>query len=231
MKSYENSFRYTAKQATRVTSLANGLQQLGAFVACFVIWPVTHKLGRKKALIICSTIFCIGALIQTIDTHSLPAFYVARVIAGLGLGGSSVIVPMFSSEMTPKQLRGQIGSFYQLFYTFGIFTSYWVDYGVAADFKKPKASQWQIPIGLQLVPGALLGLGMFTLKESTRWLTMKGRHQEAYESLKWIRASDGAEVQLEMEEIREAVALEEREREGFQLKGQSSFQLTFHRVC
>lgn len=58
-------------------------------------------------------------MIQTINTHSVAAFYVARVISGLGLGGSSVIVPMFSSEMVPKNLRGQIGSFYQLFYTFG----------------------------------------------------------------------------------------------------------------
>lgn len=140
--SFENDFRYTAKQATKTSSLSNSLQQLGAFIACFAIWPVTHKLGRRWAIVICSFIFCemnpvsmssmsdcanlpitvgIGAMIQTINTHSRAAFYVARVIAGLGLGGSSVIVPMFSSEMTPKQIRGQIGSFYQLFYTFGTY--------------------------------------------------------------------------------------------------------------
>lgn len=88
-------------------------------MACFVIWPITHKLGRRMAIMICSAIFIVGVIIQTVNTHSLPAFYVARVIAGLGLGGSSVVVPMFSSEMTPKEMRGQIGSFYQLMYTFG----------------------------------------------------------------------------------------------------------------
>lgn len=119
LKPYERDFRYTAKEATRVQSLANGLQQLGAFVACFAIWPITHKLGRRMAIMICSAIFIVGVIIQTVNTHSLPAFYVARVIAGLGLGGSSVVVPMFSSEMTPKEMRGQIGSFYQLMYTFG----------------------------------------------------------------------------------------------------------------
>lgn len=120
-KSFERDFGYGSKQATRNTSLANSLQQLGAFLACFAIWPVTHKLGRKWAIVICSTIFCIGAIIQTINTHSFAAFLVGRVISGIGLGGSSVIVPMFSSEMSPKELRGQIGSFYQLFYTFGRF--------------------------------------------------------------------------------------------------------------
>lgn len=59
---------------------------------------------------------------------------------------------------------------------------------------------------------------MFSLKESVRWLTLKGRHQEAWESLKWIRADDGPDAQLEMDEIRLGVDIEEREKEGFQLK-------------
>ncbi|GAB7347865.1 hypothetical protein MBLNU459_g5395t1 [Dothideomycetes sp. NU459] len=231
LKSFENDFHYTTKQATRNSSLAVSLQQLGAFVACFAIWPVTHRLGRKKALIICSTIFCIGATIQTINTHSFAAFLVARVIAGIGLGASSVVVPMFSSEMSPKQIRGQIGSFYQLFYTFGIFTSYWIDYGVAKDIPKTASRQWQIPIGLQILPAGLLGIGMFTLKESVRWLTLKGRHDEAWESLKWIRADDGPETQLEMDEIRAGVENEERAREGFQLKEMVLVRDNLKRTC
>lgn len=119
MNSFEADFGYTKKQATHVSSLAVSLQQLGAFVACFAIWPVTHKFGRKWAIAACAFIFVVGAAIETGKTHSTAAFYVGRVIAGLGLGGSSVVVPMFSSEMTPKQIRGQIGSFYQLMYTLG----------------------------------------------------------------------------------------------------------------
>lgn len=99
----------------------------------------------------------------------------------------------------------------------GIFTSYWVDYAVAK--RVTGTQQWQIPIGLQLVPGALLGLGMFTLKESTRWLTKKGRHEEALESLQWIRADSSQKTLDEMEEIRLGVDIEARETEGFRFKG------------
>jgi sugar porter (SP) family MFS transporter len=166
-----------------------------------------------------SFVFCIGALIQTINTHSLSAFYVARVIAGLGLGSATVVVPMFSSEMTPKELRGQIGSFFQWFFTFGIFVSYWIDYAVARTIPKTEAKQWQIPIGLQLVPAAFLGLGMITLKESVRWLTKKGRHEEAWKSLQWIRADSSQVTEDEMEEIRIGVEMEARATEGFQFKG------------
>lgn len=215
LASFQNDYRYDSDRKTFVTSLAVALQQLGAFVACFAIWPIAYRYGRRSAIAVCSLIFCIGAVIQTINTHSRPAFYVARVIAGLGLGGSSVVVPMFSSEMTPKQLRGQIGSFYQLMFTFGIFTSYWVGYGVAQNISKAETRQWQIPVGLQLMPAALLGLGMLTLKESTRWLTSRGRHDEAWESLKWIRADDSEETQVEMENIRAGVEYEAHAKEGF----------------
>ncbi|KAF2721295.1 hypothetical protein K431DRAFT_284911 [Polychaeton citri CBS 116435] len=217
LKSYSTDFRYDPKtDKTRVQSLSVSLQQLGAFVACFLIWPITHRFGRRLSIAASSLIFCIGVVIQVINTHSLAAFYVARVIAGLGLGASSVVVPMFSSEMSPKEIRGQIGSFYQLMFTIGIFVSYWVDYGVAKDIK-PSSKQWQIPIGLQLVPAGLLGLGMLTLKESTRWLTAKGRHEEAWRSLTWIRADEGESTRLEMEEIRNGVLMEERATEGFHL--------------
>ncbi|CAD0113796.1 unnamed protein product [Aureobasidium uvarum] len=202
-----NDFGYTKKQATRNSSLSVGLQQLGTFLACFAIWPITHRYGRRWALVLCSTIFVIGAIIQTINTHSFSAFLAARFIAGIGLGGSSVVVPMFSSEMAPKQLRGQIG----------IFTSYWIDYGVGKGISTSESKQWQIPIGIQILPAALLGLGMFTLKESVRWLTLKGRHKEAWESLQWIRADSGPDAQLEMDEIRLGVETELREKEGFQL--------------
>lgn len=213
LASFQDDYGYAKAGATRTNSLSVGLQQLGAFVACFLAWPLTDYLGRKKALMISSLVFCVGALVQTVNTHSLAAFYVARVVAGLGLGTATVVVPMFSSEMTPKEIRGQIGSFFQWFFTFGIFTSYWVDYGVALG--PSNSRQWQIPIGLQLVPGALLGLGMLTLKESTRWLTKKGRHDEALESLKWIRADDSQAVTDEMEDIRLGVEMEARATEGF----------------
>lgn len=98
----------------------------------------------------------------------------------------------------------------------GIFVSYWIDYGVALGPSNPR--QWQIPIGLQLVPGAFLGIGMLTLKESTRWLTRKGRHEEALESLKWIRADDSQAVMDEMEDIRRGVEIEAHATEGFQYK-------------
>ncbi|KAI2468677.1 general substrate transporter [Annulohypoxylon bovei var. microspora] len=218
MASFQSDYRYGGADQTRTNSLSVGLQQLGGFVACFLAWPLTERLGRKKSLMISSFIFCIGAIIQTINTHSLAAFYFARVVAGLGLGAATVVVPMFNSEMMPKDMRGQVGSFFQWFYTFGIFASYWIDYGVARGIESTNSSQWQIPIGLQLAPAAFLGLGMLTIPESTRWLTKKGRHEEAWKSLQWIRGDDSQAATDEMEEIRSGVTAESTATEGFHVR-------------
>jgi MFS family permease len=127
-KPFQKDFKYTAGGVSKVNSLTVGLEQLGSFVACFIIYPLTNKYGRKYAIIGSSAVFILGAVIQTINTASLGAWYTARFIAGLGMGGMSVVVPMYSAEMTPKEIRGRCGSFYQWMYTWGILTAYWVDY-------------------------------------------------------------------------------------------------------
>ncbi|KAI8629594.1 putative MFS sugar transporter [Xylariaceae sp. FL1651] len=151
------------------------------------------------------------------NTGSLVAFYVARVISGIGVGMATVIIPMYSAEMAPKEIRGQLGSMFQFFFTLGVMTSYWVDYGVT--FHVPAISrQWQIPIGLQLVPGGVLGLGMVLTKESTRWLAKRGKHEQGMESLIWVRGGDSSEVQEEYAEIVAGIREEELATEGLTWK-------------
>ncbi|KAF9894785.1 hypothetical protein FE257_004406 [Aspergillus nanangensis] len=218
LKSFQNHFGYTDKQKSTISSNSNSLLQAGAFFSCFFVWPFTAKFGRRWSIALASLIFNIGAIIQVVPTHSIAAFYVARVISGIGVGMATVMVPMFSAEMAPKEIRGQLGSMFQFFFTLGVMTSYWVDYAVG-EHVAGTDRQWQIPIGLQLVPGGILGIGMLFLKESVRWLAKKGRHQEAMESLVWIRGGEETdEVRAEMSEILEGIEAELRATEGLTWK-------------
>jgi len=211
--SFKRDFGIDASNSSTVSGLSASLLQAGAFVACFFIWPFTAKYGRRWSLVLASAIFNVGAVVQTINTHSLAAFYVARVISGVGVGMATVIIPMYSAEMAPKEIRGQMGSMFQFFFTIGVAVSYWVDYGVSINVPSI-TKQWQIPIGLQLVPGGILGLGMLLTKESTRWLAKKGQTEKALESLIWVRGGDSSEVQAEFNEILAGIRLEEHMTEG-----------------
>ncbi|SPO05570.1 related to quinate transport protein [Cephalotrichum gorgonifer] len=207
LESFQTDFRYTAAQKATVASNSN------TFFACFFAWPFTSKYGRRWTLVLAAVIFNVGAVIQTINTHHIGGFYAARVISGLGVGVATVVMPMYAAEMAPKAIRGMLGSMMQLFFTLGVMTSYWIDYGVA-EHMGPVSAQWQIPIGLQLVPGSILGLGMLFSQESTRWLAMKGRLDEGLASLRWIRGGDSPEVEEEWAEILQWIEEEKRMKAG-----------------
>ncbi|KAL4794986.1 general substrate transporter [Aspergillus venezuelensis] len=214
LDSFMHSFRYSESERSDINSNSNSLLQAGAFFSCFFAWPFTKKFGRRWSIALASFVFTIGGIIQVAPTHSIGAFYAARVISGIGVGMATVMVPMYSAEMSPKEIRGQLGSLFQFFFTLGVMTSYWIDYAVEKHVE-PSDRQWQIPIGLQLVPAGILGIGMIFLKESVRWLASKGRHEEALESLIWVRGGeDTEEVRAEMAEILDGISAEIAATEG-----------------
>ncbi|CAG7971157.1 unnamed protein product [Penicillium nalgiovense] len=215
---FTTSFSIHPSEKTHTSAIAVGIQQAGAFAGCFLIWPITNRYGRRLAMGLCSLIFSVGVILETIDSHSLPLFYVGRVICGLGIGGSATVIPIYMSEMSPKEIRGQLGSCYQLTYTVGILVSYWIDYGVKGMGDEAGARQWQIPVGLQLVPGVLMGVGMFGVKESVRWLLGVGREAEAWECLVWIRGGEGEGVRGEFEDMRRGLEEERDARDGFRIR-------------
>jgi hypothetical protein len=96
--------------------------------------------------------------------------------------------------------------------------AYWVTYAISKH-QKSATKQWQIALGLQLLPASLLLFGMLTVKESARWLAKKGKTEQAREALKWTRGGDETEeLQQEFDEILAGIAEEVRIKEGFTFK-------------
>jgi MFS family permease len=188
MASYEADFHYT--DSVTVSAVMVSLQNVGAFLAAISIWYISERLGRKKTITIACGVFITGVLLQVCPTHSLVAFYIGRFVAGLGLGSMTAVAPSYNAEMAPKEIRGKLGSGMQWLFALGVMISYWIVYATSVGLPQ-SSKQWQIPVGLQMVPPALLGFGLLFQKESVRWLVKKGRLEEAYENLKWHRADDG----------------------------------------
>jgi MFS family permease len=197
MASYESDFHYT--DSTTVSAVMVSLQNVGAFLSAISIWWVNERLGRKKTITIACGIFIVGVILQVSPSGSLVAFYIGRFVAGLGLGSMTAVAPGYNAEMAPKEIRARLGSGMQWLFALGVMISYWIVYGTSKLSQSSK--QWQIPVGLQVVPPTLLGLGLLTQKESVRWLIKKDRLEEAYENLKWHRADDGTLTPLVSERI------------------------------
>ncbi|KAJ7214258.1 MFS sugar transporter-like protein [Mycena haematopus] len=194
--SFQTDFRYGTHSATRTNSLVIGIQQAGAFVGCWAIWPLAARWGRRRAIMVCSAV----------QLHSLGVFYFGRVVSGLGLGGSSVIISMFNSENAPKEIRGRLGSFYQLIprsvllqVHLWIFTAYWVDYAVA-NLIGPVTRHGRSPSPSNNPSRPPWNRHAHCHRECPLAST-EGPRRGAWESLKWIRADDSEETRSELKEI------------------------------
>lgn len=212
MASYKRDFGYSDN--TTVSAVMVSLQNVGAFLAALAIFPISERFGRKTTVQIACLIFIAGVILQVVPSHSLVCFYIGRLISGLGLGSATAVVPSYNAEQAPKEIRGKLGSGMQLLFAAGVLISYWVDYATVHNMPISSA-QWQIPVGLQIVPAAVLAIGLFWQRESIRWLAKKGRNEEAWEALIWMRADSNPEVKAEFNEILAGVAEEFRASEGF----------------
>jgi MFS family permease len=86
-----------------------------------------------------------------------------------------MLVPMYIAEVSPPTIRGRLVGIYEIGVQTGICVGFWINYGVSKNVS-PTSAQWQIPFGIQLLPGTLLVIGMFFLPESARWIArFKGR--------------------------------------------------------
>ena len=93
-----------AQVASNVVSLLTAGCFFGSIAAAFC----SDRFGRKLSLMGFSFIFLVGAAVQTSSSHSIGQIYAGRVIAGLGVGGLSVLVPMYMAETSPVPVRGAV---------------------------------------------------------------------------------------------------------------------------
>lgn len=136
---------------------------------------------------------------------SWPVFIVGRIIAGLGVGLVSCLSPMYQGETSPKKIRGLVIGLYQWCITIGILLAAIVNNSMAT---RTDDSGWRTVIALQFVWSAILMGGMIWLPETPRYLTVKGRYDDALRSLARITALEGPELESEFKTLREGLEAE-----------------------
>lgn len=90
-----------------------------------------------------------------------------RIIAGVGVGMLSTIVPVYQSEISPPHNRGKLACIEFSGNIIGYATSIWVDYFcsyIDSDYS------WRVPLSMQCVMGGLLALGSLVIVESPRYV-------------------------------------------------------------
>jgi len=97
-----------------------GLLSIGTLFGVLSTGPIADKLGRRLTIVLWCIVFMVGVVIQIATSRAWIQIAIGRLIAGFGVGGLSVMTPMYQSETAPRQIRGALVSCYQLFITLGI---------------------------------------------------------------------------------------------------------------
>ena len=121
-----------------------------------------------------------------------------RVLAGLAVGGSSVLAPVYIAEVSPPSKRGQLVAAFQFMVIFGILLAY-VSNAIIASLHLGDA-EWRWKLGIAAIPAAVFMALLFRIPNSPRWLILRDRDEEAKTALGRI-GMDGPVAQKEIEAI------------------------------
>jgi MFS family permease len=140
--------------------------EVGAFISSLCVGRIGDVLGRRKTILYGSLIFIVGGALQTC-ANGMPMMMLGRIIAGLGVGALSTIVPVYQSEISPPHNRGRMGCIEFTGNIAGYATSVWVDY-FCSYIQNDWA--WRVPLFMQCVMGLLLACGSLLICESPRYV-------------------------------------------------------------
>ncbi len=135
-------------------------------------WP-SDRFGRKATLLWIGILYFVGAVASGLATN-VGLFIVARVIGGLGIGISTVVAPMYISEIAPPKYRGRLAGMFQFNIVFGILIAF-VSNALLAGIGE---NAWRWMLGVAAFPSLLYAAMCFGLPESPRWLLTRKNDRE-----------------------------------------------------
>jgi sugar porter (SP) family MFS transporter len=139
------------------------------------------KFGRRDSLRVMAVLYLVSAL-GCAFAPNWYALVLSRFIGGLGIGGSSVLGPMYIAEVAPAKWRGRLVGLFQFNVVFGILLAYLSNYVVGT--MQFGAAEWRWKLGIPAVPALFFLFMLFGIPRSPRWLVKKQRIAEARDVLR-----------------------------------------------
>ncbi|MBW8688035.1 sugar porter family MFS transporter [Chitinophaga rhizophila] len=158
---------------------------IGTVLGSLVVGMPARIHGRKKVLLVIAALYIVSA-IGCASVSAWLLFVLFRFAAGVAVGASSVVGPMYISEISPAHLRGRLAGSFQLNIVGGIFIAYLTNFL----FVDMGDDSWRWMLGVMVVPAALFAILLRTIPESPRWLILNNREAEAVPVMRRLQEPD-----------------------------------------
>jgi SP family arabinose:H+ symporter-like MFS transporter len=141
---------------------------IGTVVGSLIGGFPADKLGRKKSLLIIALLYLVSSM-GTAYAVDWSVFLVFRFMGGLGVGVSSVVAPLYISEIAPAHKRGRLVAMFQFNIVLGILMAYLSNYLLSGIGE----NEWRWMLGVQAIPSLIFTITVLLIPESPRWLILQ----------------------------------------------------------
>jgi len=184
---------------------------LTATLAMMISGPLSDRIGRRKLLLASALVYAVSAVL----CGFAPNFWVlvvGRLMAGLGVGATLIIAPMYIAELSPPAIRGRLVSFNQLNIVIGLSAAFFSNYIILklgdssaswAHSLKFAEYNWRWMLGIEAVPAAFYFFALLFVPESPRWLVLNGREDEGLAVM--TKASGPESARAEIQAVKSSV--------------------------
>ena len=194
---------YSEVEYANVKGNVSAMVQIGSVAGALLAFLVADRIGRLWATRQLCIIWVLGIVIFLTNGGRLAQVYAGRFIAGIGIGMTTVVAPVYISEIAPKSIRGLCTCVFAGSVYIGIMLAYFATYGSSLHLNQKTANSWVIPTCLHIIFAGLIFILSFFNLESPRLLMKKGKRAEATKNLSHLRhlPEDDLYIQHELNEI------------------------------
>lgn len=178
---------------------------LGTVIGAIFSGELGQKYGGREMLRVMALLYVLSSL-GCAFAWNWPTLLAARFLGGLGIGGSSVLAPVYIAELAPARLRGRLVGTFQINVVIGILLAYLSNYLLS--IAGLGAAEWRWKFGVAAFPALAFLLLLFGIPRSSRWLVTQGRIDEALSVLVMMGSPNS---EAELQEIRDSVTQSNRE--------------------
>jgi MFS family permease len=189
----------------------SAMVQIGSVGGALLAFLTADRLGRLWATRVLCSLWVLGIAIFMANNGNLGAVYAGRFIAGLGIGQTTVVAPVYISEIAPKSVRGLATCVFAGSVYIGIMLAYFASWGSSLHIDKKTQTSWLVPTSIHLMFAGIIFVLSFFNKESPRYLIKKGKMEHAIQNLTRIRGLPETDPYIvhEIHEIKRSLAEEQ----------------------